>query len=293
MFLLSWYCERFSPFSCTINLEEKLPSNYPSLLCVAERVAISSMPGHPRFPFHFLVSFDSRGRHSLFGGVYSRDCTFSNNSRTGSPRLLRAIVSAFKSHLVEKKKKKKRNVRISLSIKFHDQRKPTDGWKWLDFNRGFFSSRSLHHLVCLLPRYANGNRVYIGIRESEHTRDPLANEKATRFDDSYESSSSRLYWGRNNVDLALFVSVTTLSPSLFALFVSRYSCYLCRLEATFLESIQLFFVNIYLLKTRWIEVWNWVIVWVLSFFFFFFFFLVPFSPFPSSGGNRESPLDIY
>lgn len=171
-----------------------------------------------------------------------------------------------------KKKKKKRNVRISLSIKFHDQRKRTDGWKWLDFNRGFFSSRSLHHLVCLLPRYANGNRVYIGIRESEHTRDPLANEKATRFDDSYESSSSRLYWGRNNVDLALFVSVTTLSPSLFALFVSRYSCYLCRLEATFLESIQLFFVNIYLLKTRWIEVWNWVIVWVLSFFFFFFFF---------------------
>lgn len=92
-----------------------------------------------------------------------------------------------------KKKKKKRNVRISLSIKFHDQRKRTDGWKWLDFNRGFFSSRSLHHLVCLLPRYANGNRVYIGIRESEHTRDPLANEKATRFDDSYESSSSRLY----------------------------------------------------------------------------------------------------
>lgn len=52
------------------------------------------------------------------------------------------------------------------------------------------------------------------------------------------------------MDLALFVSVTTLSPSLFALFVSRYSCYLCRLEATFLESIQLFFVNIYLLKTR-------------------------------------------
>ena len=287
MFLLSWYCERFSPFSCTINLEEKLPSNYPSLLCVAERVAISSMPGHPRFPFHFLVSFDSRGRHSLFGGVYSRDCTFSNNSRTGSPRLLRAIVSAFKSHLVEKKKKKKRNVRISLSIKFHDQRKRTDGWKWLDFNRGFFSSRSLHHLVCLLPRYANGNRVYIGIRESEHTRDPLANEKATRFDDSYESSSSRLYWGRNNVGSALFVSVTTF-VSLF-IRVIRISIFLLPLQTRGnVSSIQLFFVNIYLLKTRWIEVWNWVIVWVLSFFFFFFFFLVPFS-----GGNRESPLDIY
>lgn len=211
------------------------------------------MPGHPRFPFHFLVSFDSRGRHSLFGGVYSRDCTFSNNSRTGSPRLLRAIVSAFKSHLVEKKKKKKRNVRISLSIKFHDQRKRTDGWKWLDFNRGFFSSRSLHHLVCLLPRYANGNRVYIGIRESAYTntRGIPWQTKKRPGSMTLTSHHRRVYiegvttWVQHCSFLSLL-----LSPSLFALFVSRYSCYLCRLEATFLESIQLFFVNIYLLKTR-------------------------------------------
>lgn len=62
----------------------------------------------------------------------------------------------------------------------------------IGFNRGsnFFLSRHSplvpHHLVC---RYANDSRVDIGIRESacDHA-DPLANEKATRFDNSYESS---------------------------------------------------------------------------------------------------------
>lgn len=152
-----------------------------------------------------------------------------------------------------KKKKKKRNVRISLSIKFHDQRKRTDGWKWLDFNRGFFSSRSLHHLVCLLPRYANGNRVYIGIRESAYTntRGIPWQTKKRPGSMTLTSHHRRVYiegvttWVQHCSFLSLL-----LSPSLFALFVSRYSCYLCRLEATFLESIQLFFVNIYLLKTR-------------------------------------------
>lgn len=236
MFLLSWYCERFSPFSCTINLEEKLPSNYPSLLCVAERVAISSMPGHPRFPFHFLVSFDSRGRHSLFGGVYSRDCTFSNNSRTGSPRLLRAIVSAFKSHLVEKKKKKRRETyeypsQLNFTI---NENEPMVGNGWIlivDFSP----------LVLFIISFASCPGMQMAIvftlgLENPNTRGIPWQTKKRPGSMTLTSHHRRVYiegvttWVQHCSFLSLL-----LSPSLFALFVSRYSCYLCRLEATFLQ----------------------------------------------------------
>lgn len=53
----------------------------------------------------------------------------------------------------------------------------------------------------------------------------------TGFDDSYESSLSRLYCGgaRNNVGSALFADRFCHYVPSFALFVSRYSCYSCYL----------------------------------------------------------------
>lgn len=127
----------------------------------------------------------------------------------------------------------------------------------------------LHHLVCLsLSRYANDDRVDIGIREfaCDHAGDPSANEKATRFDDSHESSPSRLYCTmsggvRNNVGSALFGD--RMERYFCQYHISRYFIYGISLvhiyivifadsRQRFLKSIQLFIVNIsiYLLKTR-------------------------------------------